>query len=223
MISYLIESNSCSRYGYAVQDDEGNDFNQQEQSDGNTVSNTLNTKSKTSLNQTFWHIYPTFRSRDSTLFFCLTVGFRLSPTVSHQTLALWWVGNLKFIFTRRLSLTRQMECSDMIPDKWFPHHRLRWPTRRRGADFGNYQKACIDWMIDWRLILSRWYISSRISYRIIPFLLLLYFLLKRACHMFWYYTFSPRFEMNHIYLLPKFLTYHKTLVKLYEKIQCTIL
>ena len=27
-----------SRYGYAVQDDEGNDFNQQEQSDGNTVS-----------------------------------------------------------------------------------------------------------------------------------------------------------------------------------------
>ena len=27
------------RYGYAVQDDTGNDFNQQEQSDGNTVSN----------------------------------------------------------------------------------------------------------------------------------------------------------------------------------------
>ena len=26
------------RYGYAVQDDKGNDFNQQEQSDGNTVS-----------------------------------------------------------------------------------------------------------------------------------------------------------------------------------------
>jgi len=26
------------RYGYAVQDDEGNDFNQQEQSDGNTIT-----------------------------------------------------------------------------------------------------------------------------------------------------------------------------------------
>ena len=111
----------------------------------------------------------------------------------------------------------------MIPDKWFPHHRLRWPTRRRCADFGNYQKACIDWMIDWRLILSRWYISSRISYTICSFLLLLYFLLKRACHMFWYYAFSPRFEMNHFYLLPKSLTYHKTWIKLYEEIQCTII
>ena len=49
LVSFLIEPDSCSRYGYAVQDDEGNDFNQQEQSDGNTVSNTLNTKSKASL------------------------------------------------------------------------------------------------------------------------------------------------------------------------------
>ena len=49
LIYNLIKHDSCSRYGYAVQDDEGNDFNQQEQSDGNTVRNTLNTKSKASL------------------------------------------------------------------------------------------------------------------------------------------------------------------------------
>ena len=38
------------RYGYAVQDDEGNDFNQQEQSDGEQV--TINTnKQKAKANQ----------------------------------------------------------------------------------------------------------------------------------------------------------------------------
>ena len=32
-----VPLNYVARFGYAVQDDEGNDFNQQEQSDGNTV------------------------------------------------------------------------------------------------------------------------------------------------------------------------------------------
>ena len=36
-----------SRYGYAVQDDEGNDFNQQEQSDGEQVKTTLYVKHRT--------------------------------------------------------------------------------------------------------------------------------------------------------------------------------
>ena len=79
----MVASQPPGRYGYAVQDDEGNDFNQQEQSDGNTVR-PLSDQVTSNLR----------RSPASTRSCFLTGGSRLSPTAWPRSLASWWGGGV---------------------------------------------------------------------------------------------------------------------------------